>query len=189
MTNVSFQLRARLARRMSDPNFSKPSGLEHHLFMVNVNDLPRDIPMEANARRPNTNKQVYREVKRSLMGEVGKPGTFHLKNKGIVIIADEVRQKNGSNDEFVVTLDRTCQGILDGGHTYEIAMECQQASVLPEDQYVFVQVRTGVPKDWVADISRGLNTSVQVQDRVWTTSRVFSAGSKTKCAGKPISPS
>jgi hypothetical protein len=164
MTSVSFPLRARLARRMSDPNFGKPSGLEHHLFMVNVNDLPQDIPMEANARRPNTNKQVYREVKRSLMGESGEPGTFHLKNKGIVIIADEVRQKTGSSDEFVVTLDRTCQGILDGGHTYEIAMECQQASVLPEDQYVFVQVRTGVPKDWVPDISRGLNTSVQVQD-------------------------
>ena len=164
MTRASFALRARLARRMSDPNFNKVSGLEHYLFMVNVADLPKDLPMEANARRPNTNKHVYREVKRSLLGESGEPGSFHLKNKGIVIIADEVKQKNGSNDEFSVTLDRTSQGILDGGHTYQIVMECQEAGILPDDQYVFVQVRTGVPKNWVPDISRGLNTALQVQD-------------------------
>jgi len=41
-------------------------------------------------------------------------------------------------------------------------MECRDQ--LPEDQYVFVQVRTGVPKQWVPEIARGLNTSVQVQD-------------------------
>jgi len=140
MTRHSFTLRARLARRMADPNFHKDSGLDHHLFMINVADLPPELPMEANARRPNTNKQVYREVKRSLLGETGEPGSFHLKNKGIVIIADEVSQKPGTNDQFVITLDRTCQGILDGGHTYQIIMECQEAGLLPENQYVFVQV-------------------------------------------------
>lgn len=164
MTSGSFTLRARLARRMADPNFNKTSGLEHHLFMIDVRDLPSDLPMEANARRPNTNKQVYREVKRSLLNDGGEPGSFHLKNKGIVIIADEVRQKPGTNDEFVITLDRTSQGILDGGHTYQIIMECSEKGVLPDDQYVFVQVRTGVPKSWVPDISRGLNTALQVQD-------------------------
>jgi len=120
--------------------------------------------MEANARRPNTNKHVYREVKRSLLGESGEPGSFHLKNKGIVIIADEVKQKAGSNDEYVIILDRTSQGILDGGHTYKIIMECKEAGVLPDNQYVFVQVRSGVPRSWVPDISRGLNTALQVQD-------------------------
>jgi hypothetical protein len=164
MTRDSFTLRARLARRMADPNFNKSSGLDHHLLMVNVSDLPRDLPMEANARRPNTNKQVYREVKRSLLNENGEPGSFHLKNKGIVIIAEEVSQKAGTNDQYIITLDRTSQGILDGGHTYQIIMECQDAGLLPEDQYVFVQVRTGVPKAWVPDISRGLNTALQVQD-------------------------
>lgn len=164
MTRESFVLRARLARRMSDPNFGKVSELEHHFFLVNAADLPRDLPMEANARRPNTNKHVYREVKKSLLNETGESGTFHLKNKGIVIIAEQVKQKPGSNDEFLITLDRTSQGILDGGHTYEIIRECQDSGVLPADQYVFVQVRTGVPAGWVADISRGLNTALQVQD-------------------------
>lgn len=164
MTRDSFMLRARLARRMSDPNFGKVSELEHHFFLVNASDLPRDLPMEANARRPNTRKQVYREVKKSLLNETGESGTFHLKNKGIVVIAEQVKQKPGSNDEFIITLDRTSQGILDGGHTYNIIRECQDSGALPADQYVFVQVRTGVPAGWVADISRGLNTALQVQD-------------------------
>lgn len=164
MTSSNFQLRARVARRISDPNFHKGSALEHHFFMVNVADLPKDLPMEANARRPNTNKLVYREVRRSLLEDVGEPGTFHLKNKGIVIIADEVKPKPQSNDEFTIKLDRTCQGILDGGHTYQIIMECSAANLLPDDQYVLVQVRTGVPRQWVPDISRGLNTALQVQD-------------------------
>ena len=164
MTKVTFNLKAKLARRLPDPNFQRPHGLEHHLLLVAVNELPPDVPMEANARRPNTNKQVYREVRESLLNEVGEPGTFHLKNKGIVIIAESVQQISGASDEYRVVLDRTCQGILDGGHTYQLIQEAKTQNSLPSDQYVFVQIRTGVPQAWVPDISRGLNTSVQVQD-------------------------
>lgn len=163
MTHVSFPLRAQLARQIADPNFDKTSGLVHHLFIANVADLPADLPMEANARRPKTNKSVYREVKKSLLNEDGgEPGLFHLKNKGIVIIADSVCKKPGTNNEYEIKLDRTYQGILDGGHTYQIINECRQK--LPQNQFVFVHVRTGVPMDWIPEISRGLNTSVQVQD-------------------------
>lgn len=164
MTVETFTLKAALARRLPDPNFGKTSQLQHHIFLVNARDLPADLPLEANARRPNTRKQVYREVRESLLDESGEKGSFHLKNKGIVIVADSVTPKTGHPDEYLVKLNRTAQGILDGGHTYKLIMDAQAAGELPPDQYVFIQVRTGVPNDWVAEISRGLNTSVQVQD-------------------------
>ena len=163
VTNLSFALRAKFARRLPDPNFGKSTGLEHHIFLVNCRDIPRGLPLEANARRPNTRKQVYREVRDSLLNLDGEPGSFHLKNKGIVIVADRVEQA-GSNDQFKIVLDRTLQGILDGGHTYQLILNAQEAGEIPDEQYVFVQVRTGVPREWIADISQGLNTSVQVQD-------------------------
>lgn len=164
MTKESFAIRAKYARRWPDPNFNRLHGLEHHLFLVGVGDLPENIPMEANARRPNTNKHVYKEVRRSLRNDSGEPGTFHLKNKGIVLIADSVVQSKSASDEYVITMDRTSQGILDGGHTYELIQEERKKGDLPLDQFVFIQVRTSVPQPWVPDISRGLNTSVQVQD-------------------------
>jgi hypothetical protein len=132
--------------------------------LVNCRDIPRELPLEANARRPNTRKQVYRQVRESLLEIDGEPGSFHLKNKGIVIVADSVTQKPGTSDQYVIRLDRTRQGILDGGHTYQLITEAQEAEELPEDQYVFVQIRTSIPKDWIPDISQGLNTAVQVQD-------------------------
>ena len=164
MTNESYVIRAKLARRLPDPNFGKLEGIEHHLMLVNCGDLPSDLPLEANARRPNTRKMVYREVKESLLDRSGEPGTFHLKNKGIVIVADRVELRRGTSDEFVIHLDRTRQGILDGGHTYQLIMETRAEEELPEDQHVFVQIRTSVPKEWIPGISEGLNTSVQVQD-------------------------
>jgi len=164
MTSETFVLKAALARRLPDPNFGKTTQLQHHIFLVNARDLPADLPLEANARRPNTRKQVYREVRESLLDETGEKGSFHLKNKGIVIVADSVTQKPGAADEYSIRLNRTSQGILDGGHTYKLIMDAQAKGELPEDQYVFIHVRTGVPNEWVAEISRGLNTSVQVQD-------------------------
>lgn len=164
MTTERFAFKAKYARRLPDPNFGKSTGLEHHLLLVNTRDLPKDLPLEANARRPNTRKQVYREVRESLLDLSGEPGSFHLKNKGIVIVAASFNPKPGTADTFMVSLDRTSQGILDGGHTYKLIIDAQEAGELPEDQYVFVHVRTGIPSEWVAEISRGLNTSVQVQD-------------------------
>ncbi len=161
MTMKTFALKAKLARRLPDPVYGGDQKLQHHIFLVNTRDIPRDLPMEANARRPNTRKQIYRRVKESLLeGD----STFHLKNKGIVIVADLVAQKAGTHDEYTIRLNPDAQGILDGGHTYQLIVDAQEAGELPEDQFVFVQVRTGIPIDWIPDISQGLNTSVQVQD-------------------------
>jgi hypothetical protein len=55
------------------------------------------------------------------------------------------------------------EGIVDGWHTYELIMAHLDDDRLPEDQYVKFEILTNVPSDWIAEISGGLNTSVQVQ--------------------------
>src|SRR5690242_5102084 len=100
----AFQFRPFAARRFPDPNFRKSHGAERHVFIVPVKGLPSGLPLDPNARRPNVRKRVYQEVKKSLLEEEGVAGTFHLKNKGITIVAESVRQVSKNDDEFLVKL-------------------------------------------------------------------------------------
>jgi hypothetical protein len=153
---------AAIARRIPDPNFKEDFGLDRHLFVVAVKDIPHGIPLDPNARRPKTSKRVYQKVKASLFNQDCEPGTFHLKNKGITIVAQGVRAL--ANDTYEITMLNGLHGILDGGHTYTLITEAQSNPDLPDDQYVNVEVRVGVPEAWIPEIAGGLNTSVQVQD-------------------------
>lgn len=149
----------RIARRFADPVIG---GAERHIFLVPVHALPAGISLEPNARRPKTNKQIYRRVRESLFNEgVVMDGTFHLKNKGITIVAESVKQL--ANDRYSVKMDPSVHGILDGGHTYTLITEAQDEEGLPENQFVTVEVRTGLPDFLIPDIAGGLNTAVQVQ--------------------------
>lgn len=162
MNTNNVVLRADFARRIPDPNFKDSHNLERHFFVVRVGDLPVGIPLDPNARAPKTSKRVYRNVTASLFDIECEPGTFHLKNKGITVIAESVKQLG--NNEYEIAMVNGTHGIVDGGHTYTIITESQLSDDLPEDQFVTIEVRVGVPLDWIPDIARGLNTSVQVQD-------------------------
>lgn len=150
------------ARRIPDPNFKKTHGAERHLFTMPVKHMPPGIGLDPNARNPNIRKRVYRQVEASLLGRDGSPpGTFHLKNNGITIIAESVEQVG--NNKYIVKMRAGVHGIVDGGHTYELIVMPRDNEDLPDDQYVNVEVRVGIPDVWIADIAGGLNTSVQVQ--------------------------
>src|ERR1700674_4008615 len=99
----AFTFTAPLARRIPDPLFKNAYGLERHLFVVPVRTMPPDVPLDPNARRPNTNRRVYRLVEESLLNKSGEPGTFHLKNKGITIIARRVEARG--DDKYDVFLN------------------------------------------------------------------------------------
>ena len=157
---LSFLFRPFAGRRIPDPNFKKTLGAERHLFLMPVSGLPAGLPFDPNARRPNIRKRVYSDVLKSLKNEDGEPGTFHLKNKGITIIAESVRSRG--EDEYTVKLRKGVHGIVDGGHTYKLIRD--NVDALPDNQYVLVEVRVGIPDKWVPEIAGGLNTSVQVQD-------------------------
>ena len=158
------QFKSEYARRIPDPNFKKDHGTELHSFFMRCVDLPPNIGDEPNARTPNIKKLTYRRVAESLLeADDDDNGTFHLKNKGITIIAKSVKNtKGGTNDDYTVELETGKHGIVDGGHTYKIIQENNETGHTPEDQYVRVDIRVGVPDSWIPMISGGLNTAVQV---------------------------
>lgn len=54
-------------------------------------------------------------------------------------------------------------GIVDGAHTAKLIEDAQTEEIIPPEQFVEVYIKTGVNSDLVADISKGLNTGMQVQ--------------------------
>jgi hypothetical protein len=121
------------------------------------------MPLDPNPRAQNTNRRVYQDVRASLLNEEGEPGTFHLKHKGITIVADRVHRVDDSSDAYEITFGEG-QGIIDGGHSYRLITDMlKKGEEIPDGQHVKVEVLTNLPPDWIPEIAGGLNTSVQVQ--------------------------
>lgn len=160
MSTTTHRVHVTEARRVKHPVFPE---IEKHYFTVRAKDVPSGIHTDANARdSTGLNRRVYREVRESLMGrDVAVEGTFDLMNKGIVCLATKVKRIDDSNYELVID---DGQGIVDGGHTYKIICEAQNDPNLPDEQYVEIQVRTGIGPDLITDIARGLNTGMQVKE-------------------------
>jgi hypothetical protein len=137
-----------------------PYKIEHHILLIRAIDVPSGISLEPNPRKQNIDLAIYQDIQSSLE-ENGDP-TFHLKNKGITMFANSVEV---SEDKKVVTafLDED-DGIADGGHTYKIILDSQSKNKCPDNQYVKIEIITGVPQINKADITGGLNTAVQVQE-------------------------
>jgi AIPR protein len=168
MADVS--LKVHEARRIHDPNFPEAS---EHLFTVDVLELP-ELPMQANPREQNTNRQVYKDVAKSLRNEDGAPNAFLGKNLGVYACAAQVEKIAddtfklvfGDGDSVLDGLD----GILNGGHTAQLIWdnqaELRQSRAEGEDirQFVRLYVRQGYPRDLLAEMAGTLNTAVQVQD-------------------------
>ncbi|MEK5387898.1 hypothetical protein N2V83_23840 [Bacillus sp. FSL M7-1431] len=151
---TTIKLRAKFARKMPDPIDPKK---EHHFMWVAAQDFPESIPANPNPRPSNTDLAVYQEVLDSFLNRgASTPYTFHLKNKGLDIIASYV--KNTEKDQYEVGFNPS-EGLANGKHTFEIMKKnAKQVG----DQYVLVKITTNVQPDFVAEMAMGLNTSVQV---------------------------
>ena len=160
MANSSFTFAVAFARRVPDPVFHNDHGSERHILFVPVRAVPRNLPLDPNARIPNLRRRIYQEVESSLLNKNTTPGSFHLKHKGITLVAESVN-KHGEGT-YNVELGRG-HGIVDGGHTYELIVKNLENPKLPERQFVKFEILTGIPNEWIVDIAGGLNTSVQVQ--------------------------
>jgi hypothetical protein len=98
------------------------------------------------------------------------PQTFLEKNRGIIYICDEVKEKRG---QLVVTAGGGgMYGIADGGHTFEVV--CQSVERAKEnieiakgwvEPYVWVKFypMPGATREDIAPIVEAVNTSIQVQ--------------------------
>ncbi len=132
--------------------------IEHHILLCPANKLSSDLPKDPNPRDQNIDKTLYKEVKNSLLNELDP--TFHLKNKGITVIAHSVSYSEDKKHVKVTFKDG--DGIVDGGHTYEIIKNNQQDC--PETQFVKIEILTGITAEMIEAIAQGLNTAVQVQE-------------------------
>jgi hypothetical protein len=163
----TFTFKALTARRIPDPVFP---GSSRHIFLCAAKDMPTGLPKGANPREQNIDRGIYRDVMGSLLNEDCTPNTFHLKNKGMTILAEEVI-KSDDEETLKVRFASSEQGIVDGAHTYEIIMRGQSdiadlnaaGESVPINQYVKVEVLTGLDSNLVTEIAGGLNTAVQVQ--------------------------
>lgn len=163
----TFTFKALTARRIPDPVFP---GSSRHIFLCAVQDMPADLPKGANPREQNIDRGIYRDVMKSLLNEDCTPNTFHLKNKGITILAEEVF-KSDDEEALKVRFNSDDQGIVDGAHTYDLIMRGQadiadlnaSGESIPISQFVKVEILTGLDGNLVTEIAGGLNTAVQVQ--------------------------
>ena len=159
-----FILKSDYSRRYPDPlnktEEGDPYNIEHHILLCKALDVPSGISKDPNPRDQRIDVGIYKDIQESLE-DSGDP-TFHLKNKGITVLAHHV---DYSEDKRVVTvyLDQD-EGIVDGGHTYEIILNAQSRGACPEEQYVKFEIITAVPLSLRVDITRGLNTAIQVQE-------------------------
>lgn len=88
------------------------------VLVVSAADLPRDLPLDANARVPNVIKnQTCKEMRETLMT---RPELFQIFNGGVVCTATAVDIKQEGSEQWVeVTFDQDrLQGVVNGGHTY-----------------------------------------------------------------------
>ena len=156
---ATITFRPRFSRRLPDPFYNSTHGTERHVLFVAVSKLPTGVSMAASLKTLETRWEAYKDVQASLINKDCTPGTFHLKNQGITIIARAVNKIE--DDEFEIEFGEG-HGVVDGSHTYRLIIEAQQNPniQLPAEQYVKVEILTKVPDDWIAEITGALNTPI-----------------------------
>lgn len=161
MAKTAHRIIAFEARKISHPVFHN---VAKYWMTVPASNFPTGITTSVKASDPvGLNRRVYRDVKESLLGESSAQlGSFDLMNKGITILADDVRLINKARNEFEIVVDDVEGGIVDGAHTARIIAEANENGVIPPEQHVEVYIRTNVAGPMITNIARGLNTSLQV---------------------------
>lgn len=161
MAKTAHRIFAHEMRKITHPVFAD---VAKYWLTVPAANFPSGISTSVNARDPvGLNRRVYRDVKESLLGESSAElGSFDLMNKGITILADEVRLISKARNEFEIIIDDEEGGIVDGAHTARIIAEANVNGTIPSEQHVEVYIRTNIVGSMITNIARGLNTSLQV---------------------------
>lgn len=170
-------------RSIKDPN-NENTRIVHAL--VNVTDLPIDIPLDPDPRRPKDKGAVPKRIITSLKTNDGR---FHLLNRGITISVKHYEFDNKRNLlTLVVPEDDDRYGIIDGGHSYHaitktVIEERIRLSKIAEandtngkespsivdkmfpDQFVHIEILERI-EDHLADIAEARNFSVAL--KAWT---------------------
>lgn len=157
-----YKLKVRYFRRLPNPFTDVNSGeraAEIYEVLVDIKDLPEDMNFSTNPRYQNMKTKVVKKIKESL--EVDDK-SFHLKNRGILLSAKNVRFDNINNELTIEFEDVAVHGNVDGGHTYHAILDVRDN--LSHTHYVKLEIMTGI-EDIFEDVAAARNTSVQVQDK------------------------
>lgn len=157
------KIKTNYSRRYPDPlnqdMYGNQCNIEHFILLCKAVDVPVDISKKPNPRLQKIDYGIYKEIRESL--EDADDLSFHLKNKGITVLAHRVDM---SDDKRVATVYLgEDDGIADGAHTYEIILAAQRNSTCPDGQYVKLEIMTGITREMGVEITGGLNTGMQVQ--------------------------
>ena len=171
----TFNLTSKIHRKFHDPI---DNSIEHHIFIVRCIDLPNGISSGANVRHASSktlNKKVSKKMKSTLLiHDEEYENMFLHKNSGITLLADRVTKKSEKNnmETWSVQYDKVEEGILNGGHTYKVIQGViADGELISDQQYVKIEVLTGVPQDRIVEIAEGLNTALKVADKDFENAR------------------
>lgn len=117
---------------------------------------------ELNVREPKEFGRVPNLIRESLL----RNEAFSLINRGLTVSAKEVRYDNKTGTLEIDMEDKELHSLLDGGHTY-LQLEKFQGTTeerqIPQ-QFVRVEILTGLERDELVDVVAGRNTSNQVKE-------------------------
>jgi hypothetical protein len=154
---------------------------EDWVLWVRASALPKDLPLDPNARHPEIDGRVPKAIAKTLRE---CPAEFVKRNNGICVVARSCFVKDNTatlilnvvGDEEEKEDGRRGDGILNGGHTYavlrailkEVEARGESAELTPDgdvrDAVVRVEVQTGLAEEDLAEISRARNLSAAVQE-------------------------
>ena len=83
--------------------------------------------------------------------------------------------KHGDKDgteTWSIQYDGDIEGILNGGHTYRVIQNIiQEGETIDPEQFVRIEVLTGVPHELNIEIAEGLNTALKVEPKDFSNAR------------------
>lgn len=162
MKNLKFKIES--FRKIPNPYANKEEGMkvaEMYIAIVDVKNLPDDIPMGTNPREQNLRTTVSKKIKESLLSP--DELDFYLLNRGLLLSVGEVSFNNYSNELSLEFSNEEYHGDIDGGHTYKIIKE-NRDQIDFDKQFVKLEILTGV-EEIFERLAAARNTSVQVQDK------------------------
>lgn len=170
---MMFTTKNRYTIRVSNPNVIKRFNEDGRKYYemdarVNFNDLVADLPNDPNIRsneilgkQLNKKKGTPVTVKKTAKQEEGTPGLFAVKNKGITVIAKDIKKFNETTYEAHIP---SGYGIADGIKTYSIIQEVIKEEDRIIDESVKMNFIVGdFTDDEILEISTGLNSGDEVE--------------------------
>lgn len=168
MKNSKFKFKVQSVRTLKSPYAISGEADSYetiYYVLVEMNELPENLPLDVNPREPKMSTSVAKCLKKAV---VESDTDFYLNNRGIVISAKNF-SFDTSNSTIMIDLgdqddenDKMQYGILDGGHTYTAII--QERNNIPKGMIKYVRMEIITNVNNITRLSDARNTSVQVSD-------------------------